>query len=248
MTYSLHQSQDRVLNKVFGSKESLFPGTELVLAGGTALSRYYLHHRTSYDLDFFVGTRFDPMLAAAKLKGIGMNLMDPTMENTPLFAAQLHGYVDIDGERMKVSFVEDVFTGMFPVVVIKSVRTETIEGLYHRKLRTITGTAEVTTVSGAITNKGARQTARDLFDLYVLGREVTPIGEFIAKINAHGANVPEDALERGIRAMPWMDLMDEFDRLEKAEQYNHVTAYDVKRYFDTALGFGHNQASLEPEL
>jgi len=32
-------------------------GFDLMLCGGTALARGYLHHRISYDLDFFVDVR-----------------------------------------------------------------------------------------------------------------------------------------------------------------------------------------------
>ena len=45
---SLYPLQDGILNIVRNS------GTPFFLTGGTALSRYYTHHRYSDDLDFFV--------------------------------------------------------------------------------------------------------------------------------------------------------------------------------------------------
>lgn len=44
----LYPLQDKILEKIN------FPGNNLYLTGGTALSRFYLNHRYSEDLDFFV--------------------------------------------------------------------------------------------------------------------------------------------------------------------------------------------------
>ena len=50
--------QDHNLELVFEAKEMLFGGQEVILAGGTDLSRYSLEHHISYDLDLFVDGRF----------------------------------------------------------------------------------------------------------------------------------------------------------------------------------------------
>src|SRR5690606_24887942 len=91
-------------------------------------------------------------------------------------------------ENVKISFIEDSFSDSFKTIPINfvdtSIETEELGGLYHRKLRTITGMTQ-----GDIPENG-RQTARDLFDLYVLDQSHKPIPEFIDEINGLGANFP----------------------------------------------------------
>ena len=228
----LYKYQDVILHTIFEKEKVLFQGARVILAGGTALARCYLKHRASYDLDFFVSKRFDPMLLQRRLRDAGLLLNSVEAVTDPMYASQLHGMVNVEGETLRLSIVEDIYADMFPVITVKGIRTEAIEGLYHRKLRTITGTGEIITGTGRVAGKGARQTARDLFDLYVLSKEVKPIMEFVSEINNRGANISERALESGIRNIPWKDLMDEFETLEVAEKYKGITAFDVKRYFD----------------
>ncbi len=232
----LHKKQDEVLDIIFGNEESIFPGARVILAGGTALARCYLQHRPSYDLDFFVNARFDPFVIQRRLSGVGVVLNMVKIVNDPMFAAQLHGTVDVQGEPLKVSIVEDIYADMFPVKTVRAILTETVEGLYHRKLRTITGSGKGGTSStGRTVHAGARETARDLFDLYVLSNEVKPLMEFVREINEHGAALPETLLISGLRKIRWKELMDEFEMLEKAERYTDTKLFDIKRYFDGTL-------------
>ena len=170
-----------------------------------------------------------------RLRDADVALEDPTQEAGGAFATQLHGSVNLDGEIIKISFVEDIFAGMFDTTQCGVTRTEVIEGLYHRKLRTITGTGEMRTASGHVLGQGARQKARDLFDLYVLEKNVQPIDEFVHAINQHGANFPVEALYQAFAAMPWQDMLDEFEQLEVIEPFERITAFEAKRHFDQAL-------------
>lgn len=221
MTEELYKAQDSLLDKVF-SNTSRLGIQSIILGGGTALARYYLHHRVSYDLDFFVGGSFSPERLSITLGQIGVSLSDVHIEEGGRYARQLHGYAVVDGSMVKISFVEDVYEGMWPKRDFGSVTTEEIGGLYHRKLRTISG-------SGYGKNTiGARQTARDLFDAYVLNRG-QPIHEFIAESNKHGANFPMDAFCANLLGMPWIDLMDEFEGLDLLAPYLGTTLIgDVK--------------------
>jgi len=237
MTFKqLYDKQDTLLKKIFENESIIFPGAGVILAGGTALARCYLQHRVSYDLDFFVNTRFDPIVIQRRLVGVGVTLKMVESALDPMFAAELHGTVDVEGEPLKVSFVEDIYAEMFPVKTCSGIRTETVEGLYHRKLRTITGSGEGRVSStGRRVSVGARETARDLFDLYVLSNEVRPLMKFVREINKHGANLPEALLLGGIRKIRWKELMDEFEMLERAEKYEGLTLFEIKRYFDGLL-------------
>jgi len=237
MTFNaLYKRQDKVLKKVFDNEALIFPGARAILAGGTALARCYLRHRVSYDLDFFVNSGFAPIVIQRRLFGAGVRLNMVEVVNDPMFAAQLHGKVDVDGAPLRVSIVEDIYADMFPENTVHGIRTETIEGLYHRKLRTITGSGDGRASStGRAEHVGARHTARALFDLFVLSNEIKPLMEFVRKINEHGAAVPEALLISGLGKVRWMELMDEFDMLEKADKYAGLKALDIKRYFDEVL-------------
>ncbi len=237
MTFKqLYKRQDKIIKKVFDNEETIFPSVRVILAGGTALARCYLQHRASYDLDFFVNTRFDPALIQRRFSSAGVALQMVGIVNDPMFAVQLHGTADADGGPLKVSIVEDIYSGMFPLATIDGIRTETIEGLYHRKIRTITGSGEGTISStGRTAHAGARHTARDLFDLYVLSSEIRPLMEFVRAINKYGAAVPEALLISGLRKIRWIELMDEFGMLQMAERYAGIKAFDIKRYFDGVL-------------
>lgn len=222
MTQSLYKAQNLLLDKVF-SNTSKLGIHNIILGGGTALARFYLNHRVSYDLDFFVGGGFSPEKLSIALGQIGVTLSDVHIEDGGQFVHQLHGYAKVDGSMVKVSFVEDVYEGMWPRKTFDKVITEEIGGLYHRKLRTISG-------SGYGKNTtGARQTARDLFDAYVLNLQIQPISEFLTESNRHGANFPVDAFCANLLGMPWIDLMDEFGGLELLTPYLGTTLIgDVK--------------------
>lgn len=232
----LYKRQDKILRKVLNAEKDLFPGARAILVGGTALARCYLQHRASYDLDFFVNARFDPVVVQRRLSNARVRLQTVEIANDPMFAAELHGVANVDREPLRVSIVEDIYADMFPVKTVGGIRTEAVEGLYHRKIRTVTGSGEgVASSTGRMVQAGARQTARDLFDLYVLSNEIKPLMEFVREINRHGAGVPEALLVSGLRKVRWMELMDEFEMLEVAERYSSIKAFDIKRYFDEVL-------------
>lgn len=237
MTFKhLYRRQDKILKKIFDKEKVIFPSARVILVGGTALARCYLQHRASYDLDFFVNVRFDPIVIQRRLSEVGAPLKMVEFVNKPMFAAELHGVTDVDGESLRVSIVEDIYADMFPVKTVGRIRTEALDGLYHRKLRTITGSGEgVASSTGRTVQAGAKQTARDLFDLYVLSNEIKPLLEFVRENNRHGAGVPEALLISGLRKVRWMELMDEFEMLEAAQRYAGIKAFDIKLYFDEAL-------------
>ncbi len=222
MTYLLYKAQDQLLDTIFSNLENLeIP--DCILAGGTALARYYLKHRVSYDLDFFIGHAFSPERLAINLGSIGIHLSDVDMQSDGKWANQLHAYANIDDQIIKISFIEDLYVDMWPHQKFGTALTEEIGGLYHRKLRTISGNGYGKEITGA------RQTARDLFDVFILNSQSQSIEQFIAAANAQGANFPVDALCANIFAMPWIDLMGEFKNLELLPPYDKLSLIgDVK--------------------
>jgi hypothetical protein len=224
----LYQRQDHLLDEIEkrGVVESPY-----ILAGGTALARGYLHHRISYDLDFFIDGKFSPEVLQGRLYRAGIPLQDVEMQSSDNLAHELHGIV-AGAPPVKISFIEDPFATMFKTALVDGFKTEVLEGLYHRKVRTVSGT-----YNAKGSPAGARQTARDLFDLYVLHREVKPILDFVMEINSQGAGVPEDGLLAGFRSMPWRELMAEYEALVRAERFQGITLQDIKRHFDQSFGF-----------
>lgn len=185
---------------------------KVILCGGTALAREYLHHRVSYDLDFFTENRFDLERLLTILGKSGFNLKNAQLESGK-FVSQCFGIWDYQNLHLKISFIEDSFPGMFKTQAITftqtSIMTEEIEGLYHRKLRTITGLTQSDTPTDG------RQTARDLYDLYVLDQTIITIPKFIENINKLGANFPAKAFSSGMGSMVWFGgLIEEFIEID----------------------------------
>ena len=220
-TQPLYQAQEQFLLKM-GNIKPL--GFKLMLCGGTALARVYLHHRVSYDLDFFVDGQFDPERLAVQLGQLGINLEDIQLKMGGRFVHQLVGYTQIAEVRLKISFIEDGYAGMFPSGVMPigqaNFMIESVEGLYHRKLRTVSGSGNANAPTDG------RQAARDLFDLWMLDRMIQPMPAFVKAINQQGANFPQKAFLAGLASMPWIAMMDEFEQMD-IDQTNPYIA-DIK--------------------
>jgi hypothetical protein len=58
---------------------------------------------------------------------------------------------------------------------------------------------------------------------------------FIEHINQHGANIPLDGMMRGILTMPWIDLLDEFEELERHERWRECDIKMIKIYLEKEL-------------
>jgi len=205
----LYGIQEAVAKRVFDGLDGV------LLCGGTALARCYLQHRVSYDLDFFMNARFDPQVLLKQLnEDAGIQVEDAVIDHRDGIAVQIHGMTRVDDFPLKISFIEDVYDGMFPTVWKDmgnaSVLTDDLDGLMHRKLRTISGAG--LGVSGR--PEGGRQAARDLFDIYVLSTTYKPVSRFIAEINKHGANFPVESYEVGVKSLDWLALLDDFDEIE----------------------------------
>ena len=217
----LYQAQEAFIKTMAGIKPL---GFDCMLCGGTALARIYLHHRVSYDLDFFVDGQFDPDRLAVALGKLGIKLESVQMECGGRFVHQLVGFTQLGGVQLKVSFIEDSYAGMFPRQRMPFGQTmfmiESIEGLYHRKLRTVSGSGN------ADKPTDGRQAARDLFDLFMLDRTVNKIPDFVKEINQNVANFPEKAFVAGLAAMPWIDMTDEFSQMAFDVTNPHLAGVD----------------------
>ncbi len=194
------------------------------LCGGTALARFWLDHRISYDLDFFLpeGFRAGELAGACKRAGLNLEVID--LVDDLKKANQLHAFVQPEGmDGIKVSFIEDAYYAVYPSVKkalgAQQVLTEPLEGIYHRKLRTVSGSA-----SEGDAVIGGRQTARDVFDLYVLSKAHQPILPFIKLLPYH---FPLNAFCNGLVSMPWFDLADELAQISASEPWRDAKRVEV---------------------
>lgn len=98
--YKLYPLQDKVLD-IIGDCQSPF-----YLTGGTALSRFYLHHRFSDDLDLFVNSIDDFISNVDKIRAaIQKNISVRTAIMDTDFARI---YAISEGVELKVEFINDV--------------------------------------------------------------------------------------------------------------------------------------------
>ena len=216
--YEMSQLQDAAARLVLPNVNALISGYRL--CGGTALSRFHLKHRISYDLDFFVPEEAD-FNAQALADRIVSRLPISNLELThdPVKADQLHFLVKVGRSAIKISFVEDMYSRLFPVIGSgifiegAEIKTEAVEGLYHRKLRTVVAWAG----GDAVVPAGGRQTARDMFDLFVLSKKVLALKPFIQSLPYA---FPITAFEDGLARMPWFELSQELAETVAAPEWN----------------------------
>ena len=205
----LYALQESVLGELQQMGDRQFDAAKL--CGGTALSRCWLEHRVSYDLDFFLPNGFRATDLAVSLQRGGINFETREMVLDEHKANQLHGDVLHDGQRLKVSFIEDAYFELYPSILkpfgTLNTRTESVPGLYHRKLLTVSGHGQGTEPDSFA---GGRQKARDLFDLYVLSATHMPLHPFMQSLPY---SFPESSFINGLINMPWYDLIDELEEL-----------------------------------
>lgn len=221
LQHPVFQAQDAALSLLFTCPIL----SQAKLCGGTALARAYLGHRVSYDLDFFLPSPFDPIAFGVQMKQAGLKATALDIVEDPHRANQWHGFVSVNGQKVKVSAVEDAYYDVYPRVEATigalTVPTEPIEGLYHRKLLTVSHSGGEEGVA-----TGGRQTARDLFDLWVLSQEVAPIRAFMETLPY---DYPFPAFEDGIYSMPWFGLVQEFSELAAAPRWKQGQDIGVVR-------------------
>lgn len=132
----LYHAQDRVLSRL---KQS--PGFPYVLSGGTALSRFYFHHRFSEDLDFFC-EEFE--FSFEKVEQIVNHLRQHGFVCELVGRADQAGHLKIASYTVgtepviKVDFLEDPFSGMWTPIERTSdshlcFRVDALDQIYYRK-------------------------------------------------------------------------------------------------------------------
>lgn len=220
----IYSEQDRILSAF--KKLKSFP---FVLSGGTALSRFYFHHRVSVDLDFFckaLGFSFET------IEGIVNHLIKKEK-----FTCELVGKTDRPGRlkvvaynigqkiEVKVDFLEDPFSGMWKPQQRKSntgivLPVDHLDQIYYRKFYSI------------IEQKhriGQIYRAKDLVDLYFLHRRYRTIEKTIAYYDKNHVPMNVEKLTMSFCQIKKRDFQDihklkimskEFDLKKAVECFN----------------------------
>jgi len=97
----LYPLQDRVLQKIEEVNSHFY------LSGGTALSRHYLHHRYSDDLDFFVNQHPDFQSEVSKIIQ-HLKLNDFALEIANSDSGFIRLFVTENGVSLKLEWINDV--------------------------------------------------------------------------------------------------------------------------------------------
>jgi predicted nucleotidyltransferase len=152
------------------------------LAGGTALSVFYFHHRESYDLDLF-SREFSRDRAKeiirdlSKATGRVIKLDKEQNKNGLIRMVVCFLYITKE-ETLKIDFVEDSQELLKPIKIVDGIPVLSIEDIYIRKILAVCGSSETLDMTGRKMFKGGRQEARDFFDLYFLSATFMPLSKF----------------------------------------------------------------------
>jgi len=181
--------RDRVLKELAGKVD------DFCLAGGTALSLFYFHHRESFDLDFFTKKYSEKRIQhiideISNATGVNVNPIKRRIVNDE--AKMVVCYVPVkenmalkvdDIEKsLKLDFVEDVYRQIDPMSsVVNGIPVMSKENLYLRKIYAAFGVVKTEDKTGREKFLGGRQDAKDIFDLYYLSNTFMPLSKFMDK-------------------------------------------------------------------
>lgn len=141
--------QDLFLEKFF----KLPTGIDFYLTGGTALARFYLHHRDSIDLDLFTNNQtIDFAALNFQILTIGEKLKLKIIKQvtTPTFLQYI--FEDADRSTLKIDVVKDIPVRFGKTKIVNNVRLDSLENIASNKILAIFGWTD----------------AKDFIDLYFL--------------------------------------------------------------------------------
>jgi predicted nucleotidyltransferase component of viral defense system len=139
--------QDRFLERFFAGA----PGRYFYLTGGTALARFYFHHRESLDLDLFTndfGQDFAQVNQAVLVMLQALELQITSQVVTDEFIQYI--VADQAGTPLKIDLVKDVPVHFGDLLTRNGVRLDSLENIGANKVLAVFG----------------RTDAKDFIDLY----------------------------------------------------------------------------------
>lgn len=148
----LYPLQDKVLELIQHSESDFY------LTGGTALSRAWLHHRYSDDLDFFVNNAQDFSVQVQKLYNILQPAFGDQLQRL-MDTSSFHRWViDSNTIQLKIELINDVaYRKGNPVKTELFIRTDSVENIMSNKICAL-----------------SRNEPKDFADLIFIEKKFTP--------------------------------------------------------------------------
>ncbi len=163
----LTPNQSHVLERVQKEPELT---RRFYLTGGTALSAFYLHHRLSYDLDFFTEkAEVDQLAIEAFLKKISSELSIARIKRSQFLGLFSYVLVFTNQEELKIDFSYYPFPRIQKGTMYKNLEIDSIYDIAVNKLHTIF----------------MKPRSRDYLDLYFIMKTYTyPLDKLILDAKA----------------------------------------------------------------
>ena len=222
----------RIQNSVFESLKPVLAG--FYLTGGTALGRFYLNHRFSEDLDFFVNA--DPGFKE-KHFFIGKKLSDEfslLLEQTVVYDDFARYYVVYEDSVLKIEFINDIpYRSGIPL--------DSKYGLIDNPLNILSN--KLTAIVG-------RDEPKDIFDIYMLARKYSFNWMRVFEEAKKKAILNEIDVEQRIKSFP-VELLKDVDWfLHPFDQINFTSgifsmANDFILGRDNSISSDKNQTPIE---
>lgn len=155
--------QDKFLKRFFSEKFA----DDFYLTGGTALSRFYLKHRESVDLDLFTqNQKLDlsevNFLVLKLFKNLGLKIEKQV--NTDTFLQYIAEVDDKIG--LKLDFVKDIPVHFGKIITRNEVRLDSLENIGSNKILAILGRTDI----------------KDFIDLYFILNETDLKFDYLYKL------------------------------------------------------------------
>ena len=176
MNTQIIKAQNQALKALGGRIDDFY------LAGGTALSLFYFHHRQSEDLDFFT-----QKFSSQRVKRVSEELAKLTKKNIKLVGENLSRdsaeimvfeYEFAKERFLKVDFIRDFLPLLKPLKVVNGINVISLEDIYLRKIYAVSGARIKPDEIGQGVIVGGRQEAKDLFDIYFLSHTFMGLAAF----------------------------------------------------------------------
>ncbi len=201
--------QDRFLEEFFSSQ---FAGS-FNLTGGTALSRFYLFHRESIDLDLFTHDQnIDFAAVSATVQAIGkkLGLVIRQQVITETFLQFI--FLAQDKTTLKTDFVKDVSVRFGEIETKGKTRLDSLENIAVNKVLAVFG----------------RTDAKDFIDLYFLLKDKGfVLEELIEKAKKKDLGLSEFYLANSVAAVEnvtqWPQMLVPLDKNELVRFYQDIS-------------------------
>lgn len=182
----LYIMQDKVFAWI---REKNFP---FYLTGGTALGRFYLNHRFSEDLDFFVNNdvNFSKYISVI---GREIYALSESIENQSIITNDFARFFIHEGDGMlKIEFVNDVPFRVGSIIKTSNVCIDSLINILSNKLTAIDG----------------RDEPKDVFDIVLISLNYNFTWPEIFGFAREKAMIDEISVEKKLRSFPPEILID----------------------------------------